>query len=227
MGTFRWKILLFFKFCCNISMKFSNHLTYRTVLRDVHSARKSLRVYYWWKVKEETNVGVCFWKENDFIWSGGPLEKFWEMIEPFLSVLVGYLKLEAERASASGTSIFMQNSLGHLNNNKCVRFRLRLQFGSSIFYFKQVVRKIGYEIDWINNLVTYRDVIIVITCWGKLKGFILLNILLPKVIFLCDNNNRHSVFLFNSEFFNLSNWQNSNLSICLSKENISAISLLI
>ena len=67
----------------------------------------------------------------------------WEMIERFLSVLVGYLKLEAERASASGTSIFMQNSLGHLNNNKCVRFRLRLPFGSSIFYFKQVVRKIG------------------------------------------------------------------------------------
>lgn len=69
------------------------------------------------------------------------------MIERFLSVLLGYLKLEAERASASGTSIFMQNSLGHLNNNKCVRLRLRLQFGSSIFYFKQVVRKIDYEID--------------------------------------------------------------------------------
>lgn len=48
------------------------------------------------------------------------------MIERFLSVLLGYLKLEAERASASGTSIFMQNSLGHLNNNKCVRLRLRL-----------------------------------------------------------------------------------------------------
>lgn len=98
------------------------------------------------------------------------------MIERFLSVLLGYLKLEAERASASGTSIFMQNSLGHLNNNKCVRLRLRLQFGSSIFYFKQVVRKIDYEIDWINYLVTYRDAIIVITCRGKLEGFILLNI---------------------------------------------------
>lgn len=165
IGTSRWKIPLFFKFCCNFSTKFSNHLTYRTALRDVHNARKSLRVYHRWKVKEETNVGVCFWKKNDFIWSGGPLEKFCEMIERFLSVLVGYLKLEAERASASGTSIFMQNSLGHLNNNKCVRFGLCLQFGSSVFYFKQVVRKIGYEIDWINHLVTYRDVIIVITCW--------------------------------------------------------------